>query len=277
MEDNFKANSSLRSDRLAHERMDMQQKEDESVADWQARVKKLVRDFPKLTPTIVKSQSDIMEKFNQGLLGELRNMTLSMRLASRNSSDSKELTLDKYNGFVESVKDAAATMQLSQESNKQRALALLYRGGFKDNHKQEDRLALQKQEERKHADLKRGSSPRRIQAISDKTKTNQALCWGFARSRKCPFGGDCRRVHTNARNWISTSSFKNENENSKDIIKQIAAEDESGVSNKNPKATRWKATRDDGPTAHNTIQDADERLKRQGQKIDKLTKAVSPS
>ncbi|KAJ1461548.1 hypothetical protein M885DRAFT_494721 [Pelagophyceae sp. CCMP2097] len=155
MEDNFKANSSLRSDRLAHEWMDMRQKEGECVAGWQARVKKLARDFPKLTPTIMKSQSDIMEKFNRGLLGELRNMTWSMRLASRiNSSNSKELALDKYNGFVISVKDAVATMQLSQEPNKQRALALLNRDGFKDNHKQEGRLALHEQDERKHADLK---------------------------------------------------------------------------------------------------------------------------
>ncbi|KAJ1447392.1 hypothetical protein M885DRAFT_576042 [Pelagophyceae sp. CCMP2097] len=68
MEDNFKANSTLRLDRLAHEWMDMRQKEDEYVAGWQARVKKLVRDFSKLTPAIVKSQSDIMEKFNQGFL-----------------------------------------------------------------------------------------------------------------------------------------------------------------------------------------------------------------
>ncbi|KAJ1449969.1 hypothetical protein M885DRAFT_500315 [Pelagophyceae sp. CCMP2097] len=157
--------------------MDMRQKEDESLTGWQARVKKLVRDFSMLTPTIVKSQSDIMEKFDQGLLGELRNMTWIMRLASRiNSSDSKELALDKYNAFVEGVKDAAATMQLLQESNKQRALASLNRDGFKDNHKQEDRLALHKQDERKHADLKRGSSPRRIQAIAGETKTNQMLC-----------------------------------------------------------------------------------------------------
>ncbi|KAJ1446426.1 hypothetical protein M885DRAFT_502129, partial [Pelagophyceae sp. CCMP2097] len=92
MEDNFKANSSLRSDRLAHAWMDMRQKEGECVAGWQARVKKLARDFSKLTPTIMKSQSDIMEKFNRGLLGELRNMTRSMRLASRiNSPNSKEL------------------------------------------------------------------------------------------------------------------------------------------------------------------------------------------
>ncbi|KAJ1449683.1 hypothetical protein M885DRAFT_572375 [Pelagophyceae sp. CCMP2097] len=102
IEDNFKANSSLQPDRLALEWMDMRQKGDESVAGWQARVKKLERDFSKLTPTIVKSQSDIMEKFNQGLLGELRNMTWSMRRASRiNSSDSKELALDKYTAFVE--------------------------------------------------------------------------------------------------------------------------------------------------------------------------------
>jgi hypothetical protein len=106
----------------------------------------------------------------------------------------------------------------------------------------------------------------RVQAIADETKINQTLCWGFARSRKRPLGGDRRRVHTNARNWMSTLSFKNENENSKDIIKQIAAEDESGVSNKNSKTTRWKMTRDDGPTTHNTTQDADERLKRQEQK-----------
>ncbi|KAJ1460673.1 hypothetical protein M885DRAFT_559297 [Pelagophyceae sp. CCMP2097] len=82
-----------------------------------------------------------MEKFNQGLLGELRNMTWSIRLASRiNSPDSKELALDKYNAF-DSVKDAAATMQLSQEPNKQRALALLNRDALKGDF-------------RKHADLK---------------------------------------------------------------------------------------------------------------------------
>jgi hypothetical protein len=258
MENKFKANSSLRSDRFVHQWMDIKQENDESVSAWQARVKKLVRDFSQLTPAIVKQPSEIMEKFTQGLRGDLRNMTWNVRLALKiTSADSDEKARDKYDQFVESVEDADATMKLSEESDKLRALKLTTKPSTCDD------------------SIKHCSSPRRVQKIAEASKLKQkspGLCFVYAKTRECPMGKNCPFIHMAAKKWMETAGFSRETTRNQNIITKFAAASDSDESDTSPQTRdRLNSYMDD---VSSRLDDISEHFKQYDEKIDKLSNAI---